>query len=104
MKHHIILYICTHIMFACRPGLLTKAPSDALQAVARMTPTSESSDYKGMDSFFMVGVKPGQQEGEERTMTPSQNKRHKEETIKVSNRCELRHFFYHIKFWLRFRG
>ncbi|XP_045201118.2 zinc finger B-box domain-containing protein 1-like isoform X2 [Mercenaria mercenaria] len=61
------------------PGLLTKSPSEALKDVARMTSTQDT--YKGIDSFFMVGVQPSQQE--ERTLTPTQHK-NKEEKIKVS--------------------
>ena len=64
------------------PGLLTKAPSDALREIARMTPTGDT--YRGIDSFFMVGVEPGPQE--ERTLTPTKHK-NKEEKIKVSNQC-----------------
>lgn len=62
-----------------RPGLLTKAPSEALKEIARMTPTPDT--YKGIDSFFMVGVQPAEQE--ERTLTPTKHK-DKEEKIKVS--------------------
>ncbi|XP_060600348.1 zinc finger B-box domain-containing protein 1-like [Ruditapes philippinarum] len=61
------------------PGLLTKSPSDALKEIARMTPSQDT--YKGIDSFFMVGVQPSQQE--ERTLTPTKHK-NKEEKIKVS--------------------
>ncbi|WAR28648.1 ZBBX-like protein [Mya arenaria] len=61
------------------PGLLTKAPSEALKDIARMTPTGER--YQGIDSFFMVGVEPAPQE--ERTLTPSKHKQ-KDEKIKVS--------------------
>lgn len=64
---------------------MTKGPSEALQAVARMTPTSDR-EYKGMDSFFMVGVHPAQEE--ERTLTPSKSKKNKEEKIKVSYQCK----------------
>lgn len=63
------------------PGLLTKSPSEALKDVARMTPTQDV--YKGIDSFFMVGVQPSQQE--ERTLTPTKHK-NTEEKIKVSNK------------------
>ena len=80
-----ILFCMTLITIDIRPGLLTKGPSEALQMIARMTPTSDS-EYKGMDSFFMVGVKPT--EPEERVMTPSQSKKGSDEKFKVSNRCK----------------
>ncbi|KAL4219963.1 hypothetical protein ACF0H5_020374 [Mactra antiquata] len=62
------------------PGLLTKTPSDALKEIARMTPTQDT--YKGIDSFFMVGVQPDP--NEERTLTPSGLRTNKDEKIKVS--------------------
>ena len=65
------------------PGLLTKAPSEALREIARMTPTGDS--YKGFDSFFMVGVQPTEQE--DRTLTPTKHKE-KEDKIKVSFQCK----------------
>ncbi|XP_052216731.1 zinc finger B-box domain-containing protein 1-like [Dreissena polymorpha] len=64
------------------PGLLTKAPSEALSQVARMSQSGEP--YRGLESFYMVGVELAQQQEErERTLTPSQHKS-REEKIKVS--------------------
>lgn len=63
--------------------MLTKAPSEALKEIARMTPTQDS--YKGIDSFFMVGVQPSEQE--ERTLTPTKHKDN-DEKMKVSYQCK----------------
>mgnify|MGYP007133210563 CR=1 FL=1 len=73
-------FVC---LYFYSPGLLTKAPSEALREIARMTPTGDS--YKGFDSFFMVGVQPTEQE--DRTLTPTKHKE-KEDKIKVSFQCK----------------
>ena len=65
--------------------MLTKGPSEALKLIARMTPTSEP--YKGMDSFFMVGVEPALKSEEDRTLTPTEH-RDKEGKMKVSYQCK----------------
>lgn len=62
------------------PGLLTKAPSEALKEIARMAPSSDT--YCGFDSFFMVGVQPKERQDEDMPLTPTSQK--KEEKIKVS--------------------
>ena len=54
-----------------------------------MTPTSDR-EYKGIDSFFMVGVQPSEQE--DRVMTPSKNRKGKDEKIKVSYQCKYIYF------------